>query len=205
MKKFKLNLSQLTSGVILPILILVLAGSVYFLVLPRYAALRNLRNVLESKREAAAIRAAQFKDIQSLVQDFQKKKDDLKVVDEALPPAPRIPELLANLEYLAKQSGMSVDNIQITTAQTLGTLGMGKAVGQVKRAEKLLSATQGLGIMQVDVNVVGLYESLKSFLLNLEQNLRLFDVQALSVSEASAKEQTRQFSFRLQTYYQKQL
>lgn len=204
MAKFQLNFSQITSGVILPGLILVFFIGGYFVILPKFSSIRSLGNDLKLKQQAGAERASQLAGIQNLVSEYQKSSDELKALDEALPPAPRIPELLANIEYLAKLSGLEVADIQIASAPTLSSLGAGKSLGQVQRAESLLSAAQDLGIMQVEVNTAGQYEAMKNFLTNIEQNMRLLDVQVLAIQEAGEKDEHQGFSLRLQTYYQKQ-
>ncbi len=201
--KFKINFAQTITGIIVPLLVIGSGLLGYFLLLPRYNEMRLSRETLESKKLLAARTASQFSNIQNLVADLEQKKKDLKPIDEALPPAARIPELLANLDYLAKQSGFLLGDLQITTAPTLETLEPGEKLSRVARLEALLEGTEDLGVMQVDLQVFGQYQNLKSFLLNVEQNLRLMDIQSMVFGSLSEELELQEYSIRLLTYYQK--
>ena len=202
--KFKVNFAQAITGIIVPLLVIGSGLGGYFLILPKYNEMRFSRDTLESKKALAAVKAAQLSNIQNLVADLTQKKTDLKPIDEALPTAPRIPELLANLDYLAKQSGLLLGDLQVTTASTLETLEPGQKVSKVERLEALVKVTHDLGVMQVDLKVLGQYPNLKTFLLNVEQNLRLMDIQSMVFAALSKELDIQEYSVRLQTYYQKQ-
>lgn len=201
--KFKINFTQAITGIIVPLLVIGSGLAGYFLLLPKYKEMRFSREALESKKALDARTASQLSNIQNLVADLAQKKKDLKPIDEALPAAPRIPELLANLDYLVKQSGLLLGDLQVATAPSLATLAPGQKVSKVERLEALVKATEDLGVMQVDLKVFGQYQNLKSFLLNVEQNLRLMDIQSMVFGSLSEELKLQEYSVRLGTYYQK--
>ncbi len=199
----KLNTSQLLSGIILPVLFLGALLGGYLLILPRYQDLQAQKADLQSKRDFFQQRSAQLQSVQEMVGELETKRQALTVLDEALPMAPRIPELLANLDALAKQSGLLIDNLQITPAPTLAELASGQEVTKVLRLEKLLASTKNLGVMQLNIKLLGLYPNLKIFLQNLEQNLRLMDADSIVISQTGENSSAHEYVLRVQTYYQK--
>ncbi len=202
--KINFNLAQLSSGILVPVLVLAGVAGGYFLVYPKFQAVLSHREVAASKKLMSEDASSRLISIQELVADLEKKSKGLKTVDEALPEAPRIPELLVTLDYLAKQSGLSVESLQITLAPTLKTNKAGQDVSQVLRVETILSKTQNLEVMQIDLALKGQYQNLKSFLGNVEQSLRLLDILTLVIGVPEEKSGSQDYSLRMLTYYQKE-
>lgn len=203
MARPKLDLSQLATGIIIPLLILGIGVFGYFLLLPKYQDIKVLRGVYVSKQATLEERRAEAGKAQSLVSDLADKKQDLGAIEEALPEAPGIPQLLSNLEFLSKQSGLSVKSIELTPAQTLATAAAGLGVELLARAEELSHLTDELGVIKITLTVSGQYSNSRAFMKNVEQNLRIFDMDTLSFGGIQEKTGSQDFTFVIFTYYQK--
>jgi Tfp pilus assembly protein PilO len=203
MEKRNYTFSQIASGILAPVLVLGIAGLGYFLLLPKFKDIGRTREVLGQKQRLAEERGAHLSQALDLVAEFATKQQDLDRVEGALPGAPRIPELLANLEFLARQSGLLVANIDVKSAITLTTAQEGRDVTSLARTEQLLRQTENLGIMDITMEVRGTYANIGPFLANVEQNLRLLSIQNVSFGEFDVTTRSQEFVFKLLTFYQK--
>lgn len=204
MAKYKLDPSVLLSGLVLPILVLVIGIGAYFVLLPKYRATQTVKQTLLARQTEVQTHESQLTSVKSLVAELEKEKTTLAPVDEALPNAAQIPELLANFDYLTQQSGIFLVNIQLAPAPTLSTLAPGQTVSQAQRLQSLLSSTKQLGVLQASLKLKGTYGNLKTFLLGVERNLRLMDVQSVVITTAGDQSATQDYLVIIQTYYQKQ-
>lgn len=197
------SIKKYAGGVIVPILVLVAALGVYFVLLPRYKTMRAASAAAAEKKSALENQRNTLNDIQKLFAEYDKNKTALAPLDEALPVAPRIPELLANFDELTRQSGLVISSLEIGPAPTLGTAAAGQSVAAVKKTDELLANTENLSIMQIQLGLIGRYVNLKAFLGNLEQNLRLLDIQTLNADEADEKSGDQMYGVVIHAYYQK--
>ena len=201
----KLDTNQLISAVFLPGLVLAIGLFGYLVLWPKYQNLNSERGVLKAKEADVANRQNSLASVNGLIEELKNSQDDLGSIDEALPTAPRIPELLANMDYLANQSGLLINNLQISPGPSLEPTGPEGLPVQIDDPEvmELLSSTEDLGLMLVDGSFRGRYVNLQTFLLNLEQNLRLQDVQSLTLGQVDQESGLQDFNLKIQVYYQK--
>lgn len=205
MVRIRVNLNQFASGFVIPLLVLVVAAAGYFYLLPKYKELKERKQVLSHKQDEVATQEAQLGGVKDLIADLKRKEAELAPLDEALPTAPAIPELLANLEALTQTSGLLAANLQITIPPTLTRAEGGSDQAQPRRLEGVLGSTENLAVLQIDLIVKGQYLNLKTFLSNLEQNMRLLDVLSLTFTPAETETRTQEYALRIQTYYHKLL
>ena len=202
----KLDANQLISAVFIPVLILGIGLFGYLIVWPKYQNLNAERGLLATKKADVESRKNSLASVNGLISELKNNLDELEPMDEALPTAPRIPELLANFDYLARQSGLSITNLQISQGPSLEPTGPEGFPVQIDDQEivELLSTTENLGLMVVGGSFRGRYVNLQTFLLNLEQNLRLQDVQNLTLGQVDQESGLQDFHLKIQVYYQKQ-
>ncbi|MBI4050730.1 MAG: type 4a pilus biogenesis protein PilO [Candidatus Doudnabacteria bacterium] len=182
MVKTKLNLTQLSSGIIVPLLVIAIGAAGYFLLWPQYRDTQGKRQALADKKAAVAEREAELASIQALVSDLNEKRAELEIAEEALPKEPDMPQLLATLDNIATLSGIFIASLQpALPAQKAG---------------------DNLGIVQITLTLKGRYENLRAFLLNAEQNLRLFDVKSVIFSPID-ESLIQEYNLVINTYYQK--
>lgn len=202
--KVKLSGSQLTGGVLVPLLILIVGIVGYFVVWPKYQATQAARADLAAKTADVAVRESSLSGVNDLITSLQKNQADLAPVDSAIPNAPRIPELLANFDYLAVQSGLFLASVQLTPELTGGPAAAAQAINQNRVLPDIAKTTKNLGIIQANLSLKGDYPGMKKFLGVLEQNLRIMDIQGLVVVDSGdSANKLKEFTFTIQTYYQK--
>ena len=202
----RLDANQLISAVFIPVLILGIGLFGYLIVWPKYQNLNAERGLLATKKADVESRKNSLASVNGLISELKNNLDELEPMDEALPTAPRIPELLANFDYLARQSGLSITNLQISQGPSLEPTGPEGFPVQIDDQEivELLSTTENLGLMVVGGSFRGRYVNLQTFLLNLEQNLRLQDVQNSTLGQVDQESGLQDFHLKIQVYYQKQ-
>lgn len=190
----RIKFGNLTSGVIVPVLVIGALAVAYFVVWPKYQGVQDRKASLENKKAAVTARRASVDSVKNLVAELEQKRSSLAVMDEALPAAPDIPGLLANIEYLAVQSGLVLENLQVQSGTGIGP---SDPSGQSKKSE---SKT---GTISIDLTVQGRYTQLQAFILNIEKNLRLLDIRGITFGQASSESGDRSYTLQLSTYYQK--
>lgn len=204
MRKPSLNLSQYSSGLIIPILVLAGTGFAYFIMSPQFKDVRLSREALAGKKAAMEQRRDAFEGMKKMIADLEAKRTELAPLDQAIPTSPDIPELLANLEQLARQSGLLISDLQISTASTVSSLAPGEDLARAQRTEQLMRSAENLSIMNISLNVTGQYPQLEAFLLNMERNLRLMDLQTVNFGQTDEDAGGQEYTLQIQTYYQKQ-
>lgn len=201
-----LNFNQVKNAFIVPLLVVAIIGGGYFVILPKYRAWSADKARLLEKQNQLAQRQTDLSRVQNLISQLKDKREDLKPLDEAIPNAPRLPELLANLDYLTQQSGLVIKNLDISlpSAEELVARGQRESAS---RLEEILGRTKGLQVMRIDMVMAGEYGNLQTFLANLEQNLRLMDVQKLGLesNDDESESSEQEYSLQIVTYYQKGL
>lgn len=196
------QLQQLTTGVFVPLLVILAGGVAYMVLLPKYQEVRAVQELLETKKATFESRQASLSGVMGLVKNLETERDNLEVVENVLPTAPRIPELLANFDFLAGQSGLLISRLQITLAPSLEGATAGSGVEQIQTIDKLRSEANKLAIMQTEIGLKGNYINIKTFLLNLEQNLRLMDPIELVFGEVESSSGLQEYSLKILVYYQ---
>ncbi len=190
MVKKQFNVSSLSSGVFIPLMIVAGLALGFFAVRPQFKKLQGDRDLLRSKQDEKNDRESSLLSIKKLLSDVENNQSQLSSLNNALPDSPDIPGLLANLEYLAIQSGLTLSDIQIEMPKT--------------EADPGVEATKNeISIIGVDISLSGQYSQLFALLLNLEQNQRIFDIKNIQFSEPDTGANTRSFDLSLKTYFQK--
>lgn len=103
-------------------------------------------------------------------------------IEVALPVKAGIPEVLVQISALASQNGLLLGNINFS-------------IPEKDRAKNYSPVI-------INLQVSGNYEALKTFVVALEQNLRIIDVQGLSFSAVQEEGSSMDFSMTLVTYFQ---
>lgn len=212
MNRARLQSLQISSGLLTIIIVAAVGAIAYFLTWPKYKNFRDTLNSRNEKQDALQNRRSQMQDLQELAAEVKRKDKDLTKLDEALPDAPRIPELLANLDYLTKQSGVVLEGLQLTTPDAATAPKEPPSGGPKEGGEEVKPAGPKTAKIEIDMEITGNYATLKTFILNVEQNLRLLDIDALLFGPVekpvfgegaeSASPGSQGFTVKLSTYYQ---
>lgn len=180
---------------------IVLVG--WLLFWPAYTGWRERERELASARSELASKQATLDSFSRLIANYESKASELEVLGTSLPNAPKVPQLITNLEDLAVRSGMRVQSIRITDPT------------KMEESYKTPSASgsdveQGipnpvLVELKIEMNLEGDYGSLRGFLEALERNQRLLEVRSIAASPLSGTDQSSGavFGLVLGTSYQK--
>ena len=184
------------------ITIFLLAGAAlvgYMFLYPAWQEFQSLRQGnLELQQESAEFdfltqkRDALIKEVNAV------SAEQREAIDKAIPLGAKAAEFLVDLEAITKKRGLALKRIDLA-----GTVEVKSAAGQpVTSRTPSAALTQGTTAeFPVGLNVSGSYESFKSFLQDLEKNLRLIDVQDISFI-APAKGDLLDFGLKIKTYFQ---
>ncbi|MFZ5559666.1 MAG: type 4a pilus biogenesis protein PilO [Patescibacteria group bacterium] len=182
-------------NIIIIILILGFIALVVFLDVPGVQNILELRKSIASEKEKLLDKQELFAKVERLVQAYEENKESVEKIDHILPSGEKIPDLIVQLEALAFEQGLSLENIDIITIK--------EEESRVPQATLTEKPAVTYKTMSVSMKIVGSYEAFKAFLKSVEENLRLLDINSVEFTTES-KEGGKVFGFevRLITYHQ---
>ncbi|GEM_PF-2783064 len=125
-------------------------------------------------------------DLKELSNTMDSMSVELNNVRSSLPAGEDISDLLANLEAIAVYSGVTFDSISVATS--------GEQTAIATTGEEVATPA-GVNRINLAISVTGGYQNLKKYLHGIEQNLRIIDVNSISISEGGV------YLLNMQTYY----
>lgn len=172
----------------------VLVGAFYLR--PQWQEFKLLRQETENLRNLSSELDELMQNRDALIQTLNSvSREDLRRIDLALPQGARSAEMLALLEVLAQKNNVLLRQVDLVEESAAGKGGQPRPGG--------ISTPAPSGPYQelpVTLSVLSPYEAFKSFLDDLENNLRIIDVTGLSFT-ASGRNQF-DFTIKAKTYYQ---
>lgn len=166
------------------------AGIVIFLVflLPGWDEVKGLKALEENKIQTLKDLgnwSAYFDDLSA---KYQSAENDLQKLSLTVPSEPQIPELLVQLEDIARRNGLAVDDVQFN----------------IPASDRLAKpADKNLGVVNVKIKMEGDYNNFKNFTADIEKNIRLMDISLVSLNAGG--EGLMKFEVEISTYYQNSL
>lgn len=177
----------------------------WLVVWPAYQEIGKTQAEIRAAEQQRDDRAKAVKDINALLAAYSDKKSQLTPLDQALPASPAIPQLLADIETIARQSAMKIDSLKLTDAPS--TAETRQAGAKTKPSAEQFFKTPELVRLKIDLRVTGSFEHALLLLDVLERNARLFDIQSLGIESGSPSQSPAtgegKFSFLITTYYLK--
>lgn len=141
---------------------------------------------------------SQLDNLKKLQANFEAINDsDIDLVSRILPDEEQIPELLTQLEVIAKQSGVSLIGVNVSEVEEAGKQSASERLkAQLQQSNKAAASTGIKSIsVQLDVSAFN-YLSFRQFIDSLQSHTRLMDIQRFNFSTEN------QFhSITLHTYY----
>lgn len=165
----------------LPFLVFTLLGLLFLggLGFPGFGRLSGLQQRLkESRQKLAQLRLKNVK-LAELLSRQDVLKSDLSLVDEAVTDKENVPELLAMIEKIASESGVSVRSLHFGLRAVAPEAAKGKA------------AAKGVGRIYLQSEAEGPYSNLQTFLGALEKAVRVVDIETLRFNQEVVRETTR--------------
>ncbi|MDO8495179.1 MAG: type 4a pilus biogenesis protein PilO [bacterium] len=155
------------------------------LVLPNYDRIKETRDTLAT-REGEVIQKEKFNEKMSqLKKQIEARQEDLVKVEDMLSSGKHTQDILVNLESISQEAGLALGNFKIGSAE---------------------DPSKNYQILQMEFGTDGQYATLLNLIKLLEKNLRIFDVQQISVAKKEAGEiggAPLTMSLKVNTYYLK--
>jgi Tfp pilus assembly protein PilO len=189
--------------------IFVVAAFVCFfdLVQPAYTAMEALRSKQLGEANYIASETALVKQAQTAIATYESESQSVSNVELAMPSGEDIAGALTEIEGIAANNGITIGGIAVTPPAVQLPAGA-RATGAPPSA-----LMKPLGNFSFKLSAAGSYESFKNFLSEVETNIRIFDVQNVSLEpsnavsnggKAAGPRDMFNYTLTLVTYYQTQ-
>lgn len=215
------------------IILVILVGGYFFLLKPKIDSINvsETRNTAtEERRQDNEYLLTRIKELEAEYYDIlHNRQEDLELLKKMVPEDPQIAEFFLLADVLAKKHGFQLENIDIRenqTPQPVAPPAEGEAteesaatapVEKISTTEQLLAAS-GINTATVkfsvykgiekDSPILGeeIYRDFKDYLAELENNMRLLDVQSIAFDSIDAQPGNSgvgsySFNLNLITYY----
>lgn len=192
------------------IIIILLSFSLYFLIMPKISEIREQGGLdYESKLavwEAKKNELVQLKELEEKIS--QVTTVEIQKLERILPATKELPDIFRQMENLARDSGLKVTQISITE-------GVKTSISETETSEETIKSKKqntttakkeegSLGALTISLSVEGdnTYPALKAFLDNIEDNMRIIDINSLSYAPTGGEQKS--YAVNLMTYYLKE-
>ncbi len=163
----------------------------WFVVMPKNSQVDLKSEQLASMEAQAKTLENDLEVVNKLVAEMETSKEEIKLVDEALPLTNRPTKIALLLEEFAKSSGMIVAQINVDN------VGENLASGNKEELNNPFDGNRVLTTTNVTVTVGGSLDQFKNFLTLLETSGRILDVESFTVNSS---EQDIRYNLKLLTY-----
>lgn len=131
----------------------------------------------------------------SLLKTYNQISDsDRARLATMLPTSPENVSLILELNAAAERSGLLLQNVKVVDTDDRATR---------QRTPSLSSLSQDVGLVQLEISVVGPYPAFAAFMRDVEQNARLIDVSKVGFIALDDKT-SYQYTVGLRTYWLRQ-
>lgn len=161
---------------------------VVFLITPLYDTINIKKTEIKEKEEITAAlqvlaaKSDQWREI------FTQEKDNIARANLALPGEKNVSDLIVSLDSLAGLNGIDILSINV------------KDVAQKRRA--LAQNVSAFEVLEVSLLMRGTYPVFKSFLSDMEKNIRIIDVQSINFKPSGEGDPINlDFTVNLAVYY----
>lgn len=188
MKSSTKRLVSIVAVALLFISALVVYGS---FIKPVYEDIKTKRAELSSQRAIEKQLRTAAEQIQNLLAKYQDVGLVRETISAILPIEQAMPQAVSQITGLAENNSLSVQSL---TSQHLAIKPSGDS-----------DLIKGLGTIRFDVRLIGDYKSLKTFIGQLENNVRLIDLVSLKIDPVGASgKDIFLYTVTVDTYYQAQ-
>jgi len=141
----------------------------------------TLENILEEEKDVIG-------QIKEVIEQYKGQRQLQEALSLTFPIDRNMPNLINDISGLGQVSGLFVKSIFFKDLP-------------IKKAKNSLA--NGVGVIEVQMKLSGSYDSLKSFINNLETNVRIFDVTSLNIdSSIKNSEDFMEVALTVHAYYQ---
>jgi hypothetical protein len=172
-------------------LLFIIAAFVCFfdLVQPAYGTVQTLRGQLAGEVQSFNFEQAEVTQAQNLIDSHNQENQGTGSVGVAIPDGEDMAGAMAQAEGIAANNGVSITSIGVSAPglarQSSPSAGPGQEPSSTE-ASSGMSAVKPLGNFSLNIAGSASYENFKSFLDQVETNIRIFDLKTLSLNPAPA-------------------
>ena len=170
---------------------LLLVGTVYvFLsfVYPSFLEIQSLRGERQARIDLKQIQDDAEKKIGELSRQYASLATTQEAFSQILPIGVNAISVLNQVQGIARNNSLRVNAISFQYKPVKPSRG---------------TLVQGIGVLQVTMTMNGRYEDLKSFIAQMETNVRIIDLNSLRIDGgAVSKKETFDYSLTADAYYQ---
>lgn len=182
---------------ILIIAIIISAGTGVFLIKPMMADIENF----DQKRTVFEQSISNFKSVKKTLEKEKiiQEKADMNKIYAILPDDPGLPDLLVQIQTLALTSGVAITNFSFNVAENNNT----SLLSASDETLKGNIAKANFSTVGISIGISGVYQSIKSFISAVENNLRIMNILSLNINGPSASDSLEMSAdFEIETYYE---
>lgn len=172
---------------------LLLVGTIYVFLSFVYPSFQGIQT-LRAERQARLELKKEQEDAEKKIGELTKFYTDnlsttQRLFSSYLPVGPEAPVVLNHIQGIAVSSGLDVGSISFQY--------------QPIRSAQADSLIKGVGVLRITMSMVGRYEELKTFISQVETNIRILDVHSLRI-DGGAVPRKEEFDYTLtvDAYYQ---
>lgn len=160
---------------------------------PEYGNLEVLKGQLSGEQSFLQTETQAVAQAQTLISEYKNQSQAEQNAALAMPTGEDLAGALAQVYGLAANEGIVVQSVGITAPAL-----------QVEGGASSTNITKPLGTISFQIQASGSYEALQSFLSGLQTNIRIFDVEGLSLASSQSGKIPDAFTYTIAvtTYYQ---
>jgi len=187
-------------NIIIGILLLGFIGVVVLLDVPNVQNILSIRKQIATETDNFAQSQAFLEKVEGLIATYEQNKESIDKMAEILPQKEDIPNLIVQIEALVFEQGLVLDKLEITSPTEEAATG-NKA--EEVRTGVQTATTPKYKTLNIDLGFTGDYWAMKNFLKATEENMRLIDIDSISIApQGEIAGGLFTFTLTLKTYYQ---
>jgi Tfp pilus assembly protein PilO len=149
---------------------------------PAYEEAQSVRSDQLSRKSFVETQRAAIEQVKRLIETYQEESTLQETVSAALPLRADVSNALAQISSIAANNSVGLQSFTITSPAAQATTANG---GRDERG----GLVKPVGTLTFQVKFVGSYDAFKSFLRDVETNIRILDVRNISFQPAGKPEQ----------------
>jgi len=175
-------------------LLLIVAAFVIFFNFTRVAHenIKTIRGEKFHREQFIDTQQQAISDVRKLLDSYRGEVDFQKAISASFSDNPDLSAAIAQISGLADQNNLSLISVVVSESGT-----------SAKGITGATSLVRPINVVGFNVQLVGSYEQLKGFLRRIESNVRLFEVNSISIQPlGEANQNIYSFHLQVETYYQ---
>jgi len=167
----------------------------FYLIMPAYDKIDKKRAEKASQEVFLENQKKVVGQVEAMVAAYRGQDNLQSVISAVLPDNPDVAGVIASVQGLIDASKLRSQSYSITVNQP-------QAQNLALAAENKNSLVKMVGSVTVQFKLTGTYEDFKSFLKDLETNIRIMDLRTLAVSQAVKGQDIYLFDLSVTAYFQ---